>query len=323
VTLLSAETFLEKADLRNTLVLASTAEVIAILMLASSHSPIFVGLGFIIHQGAIGFLFYLLDIFLEREMKDENTTGEVRGIFLTISNIALVASPIIAGAIIGSSGFTTLYLFSIFILLLSIPIHFSRNVEKHLIPKVHAVIPKTLRLGIALNFLLQFFYAWMVVWTPIYLNQVIGFSWPEIGIIFSIMLLPFALFELPLGELGDLMFGEKEIMAIGFFISAISTACLALLSGQYFVGWVLLLFLTRTGASAIEISTESYFFKHVQGSDTGTVGIFRTMKPLSYIVAPAIGALSIYLIGFGPSFVVLGVILFIGAFGAMRLKDSR
>ncbi len=322
-SLLSAEVFLKKTSLKNLFVLTALLEIFAVGTLVMADNSLFIGLAFILYGGAVGFLFYILDVMLEREMRSESTTGEVRGIFLTVANVALVFSPVLAGFIIGDGDYRGLYLISLIALLFAVPIHFSKRAGSHVTPDPHSPIQKTLRLGIALNFLLQFFYAWMVVWTPIYLHQELGFSWPQIGIIFSIMVLPFALFELPLGELADRQFSEREIMAIGFLLAGGATAVLALLGSQSFVGWALALFMTRTGAAAVEISTEAYFFKHVKGSETGTVGLFRTMRPLSFLIAPLVGALAIYLLGFGPSYVVLAFILFVGAFLSLRLKDIQ
>ncbi len=299
-----------------------TLELIATYILATANSPLMIALGFILGQGAVGFLSYLLDVFLEREIKNEGTTGETRGIFLTFSNIAILLAPIVTGFILMSGDFRNIYLWSLVALMPIFLFHFNDKLGRHTIPREHASIPRELRLGIFLSFALQFFYGWMVAWSPIYLNQVIGFSWSEIGVMFSLMLLPFVLFELPLGELEDRLLGEKEIMAIGFLIAGLATASLSFIGSASFVAWTLALFLTRTGASAIEISTESYFFKHVSGADTGIIGTFRLVKPVALIVAPLTGILFIKLVGFGPSFIVLGGILLVAGFFATRLKDT-
>ncbi|MFZ3019936.1 MAG: MFS transporter [Minisyncoccia bacterium] len=322
ILILSGEV-IKKIGARKIFALFTTVEALATCILAFSNSPILIALGFILAQGSVGFLSYLMDIFLEREMKDETTTGEVRGIFLTAANLALIFAPLLSGFLLVNNDYRRIFLFSLLALIPVFFLQFGKQIEKHSIPQNHGIIPHSLRLGIFLSFILQFFYGWMVAWSPIYLHQIIGFDWPTIGVIFSIMLLPFVLFELPLGELEDRMFGEKEIMAGGFLLAGIATASVSLISGASFMVWALVLFLTRTGASAIEISTESYFFKHVSGGDTGIIGIFRLVKPVALISAPIIGALCIKLLGFGPSFIVLGGILVMSAFVAMRLKDTR
>lgn len=298
-------------------------EALAITILSSANSPTLIALGFVLMQGSIGFLTYLLDVFLEREVKNEGTTGEVRGIFLTAASVAIILAPITTGFILSGGNFRSVYFASLMVLIPVLFLQFGKAIEKHSLPRIHEKIPNSLKLGVLLSFILQFFYGWMIAWSPIYLNQVMGFGWQEIGLIFSIMLLPFALFELPLGELEDKMFGEKEIMAGGFLIAGLATASISLITSASFVTWALVLFLTRTGASAIEISTESYFFKHVSGGDTGVIGIFRLARPLALIMGPIIGAFSIKLLGFQQSFIVLGAILVMSMFVALRLKDTK
>jgi len=321
IFLLTSET-VKVVSAKKTFFVFVILEAIATSILAFSSSPTFIAFGFVLAQGAVGFLAYLMDVFLEKEMQNEATTGEVRGIFLTFANVAIMLAPLITGFLLSDGNYRKIFLASLLTLLPVLFLRFDKQIEKHSMPRNHGAIPTTLKLAIFLSFILQFFYAWMVVWSPIYLHQVIGFTWPVIGVMFSIMLLPFVLFELPLGELEDKMFGEKEIMAGGFLLAGIATASLSLIGGASFILWALVLFLTRTGASAIEISTESYFFKHVTGGDTSIIGIFRLVRPIA-LVAPLIGALFIKLVGFGPSFIVLGAILIFSAFVAMRLKDTR
>ncbi len=323
LTLLLSSELLTQIGAKRIFFIFILVEALAITILSSANSPTLIALGFVLMQGSIGFLTYLLDVFLEREVKDEGTTGEVRGIFLTSASIAIILAPIATGFILSGGSFRSVYFASLMVLIPVLFLQFGKAIEKHSLPKIHEKIPSSLRLGVFLSFILQFFYGWMIAWSPIYLNQIIGFSWQEIGLIFSIMLLPFALFELPLGELEDKMFGEKEIMAGGFLIAGFATVSISLITSASFVAWALILFLTRTGASAIEISTESYFFKHVSGGDTEVIGVFRLARPLALIMGPIIGAFSIKLLGFQQSFIVLGAILIASVFLALRLKDTK
>src|SRR5690606_23149335 len=118
--------------------------------------------------------------------------------------------------------------------------------------------PDILRI-VRVDFVLRFFYAWMVIYTPLYLHNYIGLEWSSIGVIFTIMLIPFALFELPLGTLADRVYGEKEILIAGLAIMSISTISLFFITSSAFVVWSVALFLTRVGASAVEIMSETYF----------------------------------------------------------------
>jgi Na+/melibiose symporter-like transporter len=72
---------------------------------------------------------------------------------------------------------------------------------------------KSIRTIGAINVLLQLFYTFMVIYVPIYLTEVIGFSWSELGLILCIALIPFVLLDSPVGELADKKYGEKEFLS--------------------------------------------------------------------------------------------------------------
>tara|TARA_Y100000031_G_scaffold104660_1_gene115116 strand:- start:54 stop:545 length:492 start_codon:yes stop_codon:yes gene_type:complete len=163
----------------------------------------------------------------------------------------------------------------------------------------------------------------MVIYMPIYLNQHIGFSWPEIGIIFTIMLLPFVLFEYPLGRLADTKIGEKEILIIGFIILIFSTAFIPFMNTTSLIPWAILLFITRVGASFAEITTESYFFKHVDGTDTSTISLFRITRPVSYIVGPLIATIGLFFLNIQYIFLILAVVLLFGLYFSFKIKDTK
>lgn len=109
-----------------------------------------------------------------------------------------------------------------------------------------------LRYIFILNMVLRVFYAVMVIYMGIYLHTTLALSWGSIGIIFTIMLLPFALFEFPLGYLADKRFGEKEMLVVGLIITGVSTAFLPWITSTSIVVWSIALLMTRIGASTDE-----------------------------------------------------------------------
>jgi predicted MFS family arabinose efflux permease len=173
------------------------------------------------------------------------------------------------------------------------------------------------------NFLLQLFYGFMVIYTPIYLTKHIGFSWSETGIIFTIMLLPFVLFELPVGELEDYKYGEKEFMVIGFVILSLTTTFMGYILSNTFWMWATILFLSRIGASFVEISTDSYFFKQVDDRRSDIISLYRGVRPIAFITAPILATISLQLIPFQYLFLVFGAIMLIGTKYALSLKDTK
>ncbi len=174
-----------------------------------------------------------------------------------------------------------------------------------------------------ISFLLQFLYAWMVIYTPIFLHDHLGFSWSQIGVIFSIMLVPFILIELPLGRLADSRWGEKEALAVGFIVIAISTASMSFIGNTSVFVWATVLFLTRVGASMVEIMSETYFFKKVTTENANIISGFRTMRPLAYIASPIIGSAVLLFAPFQELFAILGAIIFVGFFASLKVKDTR
>ena len=275
---------------------------------------------------------YGLDILLEAQTASEEDTGSGRSSFLTMINVAYVISPFLAGVILQSYGFPLLYSVSAvillpFILLLAIYFkNFKTTLHKtiNVLPTIHGVYKSNDLFNIfKIQFLIRFFFAWMVIYIPIYLTQNIGFSLSDMGLIFSVILIPFVLLEVPLGRYIDKYYGEKEFLIIGFVIMSLSSASLAFITTADFAMWMLALFITRVGAAIIEIMNEIYFFKHVDESDTDTISIFRMLSPLAYILGPATGSILLLIIPMQYMFVALGIVLLIGISSALKLHDTR
>ncbi|MCW9054396.1 MAG: MFS transporter [Candidatus Pacebacteria bacterium] len=273
-----------------------------------------------------------LDVFLESMTKQEGSTGSIRGIFLTVTNAALIISPLAAGFLLNGDGFSKMYLVSASFLLPVIIIvgwyfkGFSDPVYEPLRLKdvLHDFSQdRNLRNIFLAHLVLRIFYVFMVIYTPLYLHNTIGFSLSTIGIMFAIMLLPFVLFEIPLGKIADRLLGEKEIMIVGFLIAGATTLLMSLISIPAFALWTAVLFATRTGASAIEITTESYFFKHVGGKDADTISLFRTLRPLSYIIGATLGGVALLFTTIHYLFIIPAVFLFLGIIPASRIRDTK
>jgi MFS family permease len=170
--------------------------------------------------------------------------------------------------------------------------------------------------------ILRIFYAGMVVYTPIYLHEYIGFAWSEIGVMFTIMLLPFVLLEYPLGKMADSRFGEKEILSAGFICMALFTAILSFVSLPSLILWTALLFMTRIGASAVEIMSETYFFKKIDWGDSNLLSFFRIVDPIAYIITPLVVSVLIYFFDFRWVFLALSVIVLFGLRYSLSIKDT-
>lgn len=331
IGLLQIPKILERLGNRRTTFWLSLILFFSLLLLSTGNNKFTVISAFILYWVSASLIIATLDIFVE-DFSKSSMIGRFRGFYLSITSMAWVIAQIIFGNIIGQSSFKSIYILSaLFMLLTSIIfIFFLHNFKD---PKYKETpILKTIKLFIQnkniskiyfIDLVIKFFYAWMVIYTPIYLHQYLFFSWEQIGFIFAIMLLPFVVLSFPLGILSDKI-GEKKIMTIGLFIMSISTLLIPLITQPRVFLFAIVLLCTRIGAASAEAMAESYFFKTVTKKDADDISFFRNASPLSYIIAPL---LAIPVLLFAPSFnylfFVLGTILLVALFISLRLKDVR
>ena len=121
---------------------------------------------------------------------------------------------------------------------------------------------------------------------------------------------------------------EKEILFIGFAFMICSTFLIPFVESTSMYVWAALLFLTRVGASFVEIGCESHFFKRVDEQHAGLISFFRMARPLAYIAAPALVALLSYLfialdVPYGFIFAILSIILVSGMYYTSLIVDTK
>lgn len=307
-------------------------EVLTLLSLAFFTDPLIIIPVFILHQTLASVIFLNFDSFVEAFSVD-TSTGGIRGIFMTVLNIAFVVAPFLAGLMLTDHDFWKVYLAGAAFMALSFVV-IAKNFKDYVDP-AYAIpsFKETLRVVAAshdihsiifAHFLLAFFYSWMVIYVPLYLNQHVGIHMNEIlGIITPIALLPFMLFEVPLGKLADTKLGEKEILTAGFIIMAFATAGISFLASTSLLLWALLLFITRTGASMVEVATESYFFKQVDAGDTHLITFMRTVRAIAGILGPLLGVALLGLVDFQYLFLILGIILLLSVPYTLTIKDTK
>jgi len=307
--------------------------LIALLGLAILQIPSLLLIFFLINLISIPLVYFSTDIFLEG-FSSNLKTGRIRGIYLTSVNLAWALSPFISGLILANNEYWKIYLAS-FIFLVPVFLILLLNLRSfkdseyhatHILETVRTVWRNNdLRNIFISNFLLFFFYSWMTIYTPLYLQKNIGFSWGEIGIIFSIMLLPFVLLQFPLGRLADKRYGEKEILSLGFVIMAIATGVISLVSGGNMFVWAVILFITRIGACTVEIMCDTYFFKKVDCLNANVISLYRMSGPFAYILGPLVATLLFNFFSFDIKylFLVLGLIMIFGLRFSLSIKDTK
>jgi MFS family permease len=303
----------------------------ALTILAFAKNEIILILGIVLYFISTDLIIASLDIFIEDFSKNYGI-GKFRGLYLTIINFAWIFAQMVSGSIIAKSSFQGIYLFSAcFILLNSIIfilfLHDFKDPKYTKVPILKAIKVfiknKSLSKIYLINFILKFFFAWMVIYTPIYLYDHLGFDWKQIGLIFTIMLIPFVLLDYPLGKLSDKI-GEKKMLIIGFIITSFFTLILPFITEPKVWIWAMILFGTRIGAATIEIMSESYFFKEVDEKNSDEISFFRNTFPLSYIISPLLAIPVLLLVpSFQYLFFVLGIILLVGLLISLKLKDIK
>ncbi|MEI7452288.1 MAG: MFS transporter [Candidatus Falkowbacteria bacterium] len=272
-----------------------------------------------------------MDIFVEG-FSAEKSTGKTRTIYFTAMNLAWVLSPAISGLIIKNWGYRPIYILSALILIPFIVIFHnkSKNLEDHFeyqkseFKKTLKNIwqNKNLRGIVFMAFILQLFYATAVVYVPIYLTQDLGISWSSLGIIFSIMLLPFIIFEIPAGIMADKI-GEKKLMAVGLTILIISLVLFSVTLSDNLIIWTLILFFSRTGAALVEAMREAYFFKIVTVKHVDLINFFRSTQPLAYIFGSLLSLSLLTYLPISHFFLIIAILFLSGYYFIKILKDTN
>ena len=307
-------------------------EVVVLVSLAFASNPFVVIPLFIFYLVLTNLIFLNLDIFVE-SFSDDARTGGIRGIFMTVLNIAIVVAPLIAGFMLTDHDFWKIYLSAAAVMFLGFII-IAKNFRDHPTPACVVATPadtwrtinknNDLRSIIYLHFLLAFFYAWMVIYTPVYLNQTVGIPMGTIlGVIIPIALIPFIIFEVILGKIADKWLDERELLIVGFILMAISTGILSFITSISVVVWAVALFVTRTGASVVEVMAESYFYKHVGPGDVPLISFMRTIRAAAYVVCPIIGSLVLWYTEPRFLFIALGVVMITAIPVALSMRDTR
>lgn len=299
---------------------------------AFEASPLLIVPLFVLHQVLTNVVFLNLDSFVE-SFSEDSKTGGIRGVFMTVINVAIAVAPFVAGLMLTDHDFWRVYLAAAAFMALGFFV-IAKNFRNYPDPIYHVpAFRDTFRTVagshdlhsiIFMHFLLAFFYAWMVIYTPIYLNKHMGISMNDIlSIITPVMLIPFIIFEVGLGKIADAKLGEKEILTAGFLLMAIATAGLSWITSSSILVWAVALFLTRTGASMVEVMTESYFYKKIGPGDIHLVTFMRTIRTSAYVVGPLLGSLVLSLVDYRFLFLVLGIIMLTAIPYALTIKDTK
>lgn len=294
--------------------------------------PSFLGIIFLIFYIVADYLTWVvLDVIIEGYSEDKKS-GRIRGFHLMILSAGVMAGPFLSTRILSSFDFQGLFIATLIlnsIMFIVTLISFGNENGKF---RGNLTI-KDIGLKIFTNknvlniylvsLCLEAFFALMIVYTPLYLLNNMNLSWQNIGIIFTIMLLPFVLLEYPVGSLADKYFGEKEMIIAGLIIMFISSVAIFFIKTNSIFIWSIALLMTRVGAAMVEILRDSYFYKKIDGRDVDLISFFRTTRSVAYLFATGFSAMLLIIAPMKYIFILIAIIVFIGLYPAIKLIDNK
>jgi len=271
-----------------------------------------------------------LDILLEGFSSD-GMAGRIRGLHLTIVNAGFLIAPFLATKVLDTYQFEGIffvmsvgYIIAFLIALLGFR---NDNVVLHEGLKPLQTIKKMIReINIFriyfISFAMEFFYVMMIIYTPLHLIN-LGFTWHEIGIIFTIMLIPFVLLQYPLGLLADKRLGEKELLLVSIMIVIVATGYIPFIHAHSIWIWSVVLFMTRIGIAGIEVLRDAYFYKQIDGDDADIIAFFRTSRPVANIVGAGVATFLLIFWSLSSVFFAIVVVMSLALLTTLFLDDTK
>jgi MFS family permease len=298
-----------------TLIFAIT-EMITLVALAAVPSGIAGAIFIIIAIAIQPFISYQLDLLLEAVDVEKDMVGRVRTIFLTAWNLGALAAPLLLGALlVNSNDYTRVFIAAAAVLIPFVVLFAARSLPKKAPPKLSHMQDTLVCIShdndlaavTFAHFLLYLFYIWAPIYVPMYLHTVLGIAWSDLGWMFSIMLIPYALVEYPAGWAADRFVGDKTLMFAGFLIAGAALASFGILTSASSLTLILIILVSsRVGAALIESMTEEHFFRRISEQDINSMSVFRGIWPLANVIGPIVGSLILFYGNFQIFFLLTG-----------------
>ncbi len=309
-----------------------TAYGASLLGLTTANDAILAVASLIIFMISSNLIWINMDILIESFTK-KNSTGRTRTTYFTFINAGWIVSPLLSAYLIEKGEYTLSFLVAGFLV---IPIflifhyrahdynHEVQYERKDMLPTMKRMWQDRNRRHIFfISFLLQLFYSSAIIYIPFHLLHNLGMEYSVLGPIFSLMLVPFLVIEIPAGIIADKYWGEKEMLISGMIIIAVSLFLFYYIDTPSALIWAGALFLSRVGAALVEAMRESYFFKIVKAEEIMDINIFRTTTPLGYIAASALAVILLRFLPLQHLFLFLSIVMLLGLTSAAQLRDTK
>lgn len=330
ITLFGFHKIIKKLGKSNTFFITLGVQTMSLLFL-TILPPTNTSIFFLVLYILFGSLtFVCLDVILE-SFSTDHRSGRIRGLHLMILDAGFILGPFLSTQLLEKYNFQAAFLASMILNLMVLAIALNKlrgvNHETKEDLSIDDIFKKIIKRKNVLrvyyiSFILEFFYAIMIIYSPIYLKS-LGFSWEQVGLIFTVMLIPFIILPYPAGFIADKKFGEKELLIVALLIMGISTFAILFIDTPSILIWAIVLFSTRIGASLIQTLRDSYFYKRIDGHDVHLIDFFRTSMPTAYILAAILSSFILYFYPINYIFIILGIVTLSALWPAFRLVDNK
>ena len=276
------------------------------------------------------FSWVVLDVIIE-EYSEDKKSGRIRGFHLMILSAGVLLGPFLSMKLVAMTGFSGLFIATLVLncLMLVVALVGLKGVNGKFRGKLtvqdiglKVLTNKNVFNIYLISLALEAFYALMIVYTPLYLLGR-GLSWQQIGIAFTVMLVPFVVLEYPIGFLADEKFGEKEMLIGGLLIMGLASSVIFFVTSNSVFVWSAILLLTRVGAATVETLRDSYFYKKIDGRDVDLISFFRTTRAVAYLLATGISAMLLIVAPMKYVFLMIGALVLLGLYPAFKLEDNK
>lgn len=311
----------------NVFLVAIVANIVSLSFLSAMPMSL-AGAGMMVaYMISSGLEWVAMDAILEDYSVDKES-GRIRGKHLTILNAGFLLGPFLSAKILERFDFEGIFVFllifnaAMFVYALVKLRGSNGRFESEV--KVGEIISKVakrpdIRRIYYVSFILELFYALMVIYTPLYLLD-LGLDWGRIGIILTVMLVPFVLVQYPAGIMADRKWGERGMLVFSIAVMGMFTCFCYLMRTPDVLAWAAILFGTRVGAALVEVLRDSYFYKRIDGRDVDLINFFRTAMPMAYVVAAVISFAAVSVFSVRSIFFLIAIAVFSALVPALRLE---
>jgi MFS transporter, DHA1 family, multidrug resistance protein len=155
---------------------------------------------------------------------------------------------------------------------------------------------------------IQYFaYGCLETFLPVYLNEKLGYSAWEIGLLFTIQILAATFTKPIMGRLSD-RYGRVRMISAGLVLGGIATATIILSSNYYVIGVVIAVF--GLGLATVTASTSALVADLSRAkSRGGALGILSSIMDIGQSIGPMVAGALIAATSYSTTFGIIGVAL--------------